>query len=114
MDHIVWADRSEPSKFVDAEAEQGVWPERARLDRQPHSDRRGVPARGCEAPEHRALRGPFVEMVGLGIEFRREPLNVVASDALLWALEAHAENKIIEPLNHQRPRLHGHGIQKRD
>jgi hypothetical protein len=42
-------------------------------------------------------------MVGLGIEFRREPLDVVASDALLWALKAHAENEIIEPLNHRRP-----------
>jgi len=103
MDHIVRAHRGEPSQLVDAEPEEGVRPERARLDRQPHGDRGGVPARRGEAPEHRTLRGRVVEMVGLGIEFRCEPLDVFASDAPLWALEAHAENEIIEPLDHRPP-----------
>jgi hypothetical protein len=41
-------------------------------------------------------------MVGLGIEFGREPFDVLARDVLFRALEAHAENEIIEPLDHRR------------
>jgi hypothetical protein len=42
-------------------------------------------------------------MIGLGIEFGREPLDVFACDALFRALETHAENEIIEPLDHRLP-----------
>jgi hypothetical protein len=58
-------------------------------------------------------------MVGLGIEFRREPLDLVAGHALLRALEAHADHEIIEPLDHRpAPRSYGpgtsvHGCKKR-
>jgi hypothetical protein len=57
--------------------------------------------------EYRGFRGRLVEMVGLGIEFRCEPLDVFARDALFRALEAHEEDHIIEPFDH-RPL--GHGI----
>jgi hypothetical protein len=40
-------------------------------------------------------------MVGLGIEFRCEPLDVFARDALFRALEVHAEDQIIEPFDHR-------------
>src|ERR1700727_638036 len=101
MEDIVRAHRGEPSQFVDAKPEQGVRPERARLDRQPHGDRRGVPARSRETLKQRALCGRLVEVVGLGIEFGREPLDVFARDSLFRALEAHAEDQIIEPFDHR-------------
>ena len=90
MKHIVRAHRGEPSQFINAEAEQGVPPERPGVDRKAHYDRRSVPARGGEASKHRALRGRFVEVVGLRIEFEGEALDVLARDALFRALEAHA------------------------
>jgi hypothetical protein len=39
-------------------------------------------------------------MVGLGIELRCKALDLFARDPLIGTLEAHAENKIIEPLDH--------------
>jgi hypothetical protein len=39
-------------------------------------------------------------MVGLGIELRCKALYLFARDLLIGTLEAHAENEIIEPLNH--------------
>jgi hypothetical protein len=39
-------------------------------------------------------------MIGLGIEFRCEPLNVLTRDQLVCSLEAHAESEIIKPLDH--------------
>ena len=78
MEDIIGTHRGEPSQFVDAKPKQGVRPERARLDRQAHGDRRSVPPRCRKALEYRALRGRFIEMVGLWVEFGREPLDVLA------------------------------------
>src|SRR5271156_2576147 len=44
-------------------------------------------------------------MVGLRIELRCKSDYVLARNQLLFALEAHAEGKVVEPLDHARPRV---------
>jgi hypothetical protein len=101
MDHIVRPHRGKPSQLVHAKAEEGVRPERARFDGEAHRHRRRVPPRGSEASENRTLSGLLVEMVELGIVFGGEPLDLLSGHMLLGAFEAHAENEIIEPLDHR-------------
>src|SRR5262249_21740595 len=61
-----------------------------------------MPARSGEAFECRPLGGQFVEMIGLRIEFNREALDVFARYNFFRAFEAHAQSKIVKPLDHQR------------
>src|SRR6266702_339092 len=78
-------------------------PERARVGRQSHGNGRGMPTRRGEALQRRLLGGGLVEVVGLRIELRCEPLDVLPRHGLFRALEAHAEREIFEPFDHEPP-----------
>src|SRR5262249_32644273 len=62
-----------------------------------------MPTRRREALQRRLLRGGLVEVVGLRIKLRSEALDVFARNQLFPALDAHAQRKIFEPLDHGLP-----------
>src|SRR5438132_2205010 len=103
VEHVAGADWREPTQLVDPDPQQRMRAERAHVGRQSHGNGRGMPTRRGEALQRRLLGGGLVEVVGLRIELRREPLDVLSRHELFRALEAHAEREIVEPFDHGPP-----------
>jgi len=79
------------AQVINADPQQWMRSKGPRLDSQPHRHRRRVPARGGEPLQQRLFGRRLIEVVGLGIELRREALDVFARHQLLRTLEPHPD-----------------------
>src|SRR5260221_6113751 len=100
MNRIAGPHRFQPAEIVDTGAEQRMRSEWTTTRGEPHGNGRRVPSGSRKAAKDGLLRGLLVEVKRLRIIFGREADDVVLRHRYPFALEAHAEFQILEPLDH--------------